>query len=338
MRIANPLFLYLALLAIPLFAGLLVLLGRHRKAVANRFVERGLESQVARAFDIRRYRLKNILLCVTVFFSFLALSRPQLGFSWEKISRYGLDILIAIDTSRSMLTEDVRPNRLERSKLAVRDLLGKLKGDRVGLIAFSGDAFMVSPLTVDYGGFLLSLDSLNTDTIPRGGTNIGRVIEETLKSYQDVPARYKALIILTDGDNLEGNPLSWAETAAEKKVKIYTVGVGTRDGELIRVRNEKGEQEFLKDKDGNIVKSRLNEKLLNEIAAKTGGTYVRSSGAESGLDYLYDVELSRLERRDIESDVEKKYTDRFQWLLLIAVIGLIVESAVTTRRQGVSEE
>lgn len=267
-------------------------------------------------------------------FSVLALARPQLGFQWQEVKRQGLDILIAIDTSRSMLTQDVKPNRLERTKLAVHDLIKKLKGDRIGLIAFAGDAFMVCPLTVDYGGFLLSLNDLSAATVPRGGTNVSQAIAEALRSYDNVPNKYKVVILITDGDNLEGDPLAQARRAKEAGVRIYSVGIGTQEGELIQVINEEGAAEFLKDRDGHFVKSRLNEKLLQEIALSTAGVYVRAGGAAFGLDVIYDQELSRLERRDIEDRKEKRYYDRFQIPLAMAFLLLFIETCLARQKSG----
>jgi Ca-activated chloride channel family protein len=260
------------------------------------------------------------------------LARPQWGFEWQDVRKEGLDIFIAIDTSKSMLTEDVKPNRLQRTKLAVKDLLKKLKGDRVGLIAFAGDAFLVCPLTTDYGGLLLTLDDLSTSTVPRGGTDIGQAIQEALRGYEDVPARYKVVVILTDGENWEGDPVQWARVAAEKKIRIYTVGIGTKEGELVRVLNERGESEFIKDPEGNIIKSRLNEGMLKEIAAAAGGGYVRSSGVEFGLDYLYESQWAHLEKRSIESRVEKKYHEHFEIPLTLALILLLAETLLLMRR------
>ncbi|MBF0123026.1 MAG: VWA domain-containing protein [Candidatus Omnitrophica bacterium] len=331
MKFANPHMFY-GFFVVFLFAWSLFLLIRYRRQKMRMFLEKQLVGEIARDFSQQLFLWKNIFLVCVLLFSILALARPQWGFEWQDVKRQGVDILLVIDTSRSMLTEDVKPNRLERTKLAVKDLLKKLKGDRVGLIAFSGDAFLTCPLTVDYAGVLLSLEDLKTDTIPRGGTDLGRAIQEALKGYQDVAAQYKAVVILTDGDNLEGDPLHWAKVAAEKKIKISTIGIGTKDGELVRVSNEKGELEFLKDGSGNFVKSRLNEMLLQEIAATTGGAYVRSSGAEFGLDYLYDKQISRMERRDVESKIEKKYFDRFQIPLAIALIFLLAETMLVARK------
>ncbi|MBF0486282.1 MAG: VWA domain-containing protein [Candidatus Omnitrophica bacterium] len=331
MRFAQPLVLY-ALLGVPFLVALLAVLAKHRRKVVSRLAPKELSGKIIRGFDPRFYTFKNILLCLAIIFSIVAMARPQWGFEWMEMKRRGLDIILVIDTSKSMLTEDVKPNRLERTKLAVKDLIKKLKGDRIGLIAFSGDAFLVCPLTVDYSGFLLSLDDLSTETIPRGGTNIDRAIQEAIKGYREVPSQYKAVVVVTDGENWEGDPLHWAKVASEQKIRIYTVGIGTKDGEMIRVPNDKGEMEFLKDKDGNFVKSRLNEPLLKEIAAATGGGYARASGAEFGLDYLYDNELSKMEKRDIESQMDKRYDERFQIPLFLALMMLLAETLMPARK------
>jgi Ca-activated chloride channel family protein len=320
-------------LVLVLFAGvMLVFLSRLRRKAMNRFGDKKLSGAIAQSFSAKRFLWKEVLIVLVLLFSVIALTRPQWGFDWQEVKRQGVDILIAVDTSKSMLTEDVRPNRLERAKFAVKDLLKKLKGDRVGLIAFSGDAFLMCPLTADYSGFLLSLDDLSPESIPRGGTNLGRAIEEALNGYGDIPSKYKAVVILTDGENWDGDPLKWAKVAAEKKVHIYTVGIGTREGELIRLPGENGEAAFLKDAAGNFVKSRLNEAMLKDVAAMTGGAYVRASGGESGLDYIYTNYLTRLEKRDIESKMEQHYHERFQIPLLLAFILLLLETRISSRR------
>ncbi len=331
--LAKPFFLNLFLIA-GVLALVLYWLAKERRRRLYCFVQKNLLPEIAASVFRKRHVWKDFLVMVVVIFSIIALARPQWGFEWQDVRREGLDIFVAIDTSKSMLTEDVKPNRLERTKLAVKDLLKRLKGDRIGLIAFSGSAFLACPLTSDYGGFLLTLDDLNTASVPRGGTDIGRAIQEALKGYEDVPAQYKVVVVLTDGENWEGDPVHWAKVAAEKKIRIYTVGIGTRDGELVRVLNEKGEYEFIKDADGNFIKSHLNEAMLKEIAAASGGAYVRSSGVEFGLDYLYDSQLEHLEKRNIESRVEKKYSEQFQIPLGIALIFLLAETLVSRRRRN----
>lgn len=271
-------------------------LTKFRRRMRNRFLEKHLMEDVAKGFSKKVFLWRHILLLGVFIFSILALARPQWGFEWKEVKRQGLDILVVIDVSKSMLTQDVLPTRLDRAKLAVRDLLPRLKGDRIGLIAFAGEAFLVCPLTVDYSGFLLSLEDLSVDTIPRGGTALASAIDEALKGYEDISAKHKAVVIMTDGENLEGDPLVKAREAKEKGIKISTIGIGTADGELIRIPDGQGGQTFLKDAMGNFVKSRLNETSLKEVAAVTGGAYIRSSGARFGLGYLYDQVLTKMEK------------------------------------------
>ncbi|KPJ99440.1 MAG: hypothetical protein AMK71_09775 [Nitrospira bacterium SG8_35_4] len=246
-----------------------------------------------------------------------------------------LTALIAIDTSKSMLAEDVKPNRLERSKLAVKDLIRKLRGDRIGLIAFSGSAFLQCPLTVDYSGFHLSLDDLSPDTIPKGGTSITSAIRVALDSYEGGMKKYKVLVIITDGEDHEGTPLALAEEAQKKGIKIFTIGIGTKEGELIPVTDASGSRIFLKDRNGNVVKTRLDEETLREIALKTGGSYVKATPAEFGLELIYDEKLSKMEQREIENKMVKKYEERFQIPLILALFIIGVELFIKERREEV---
>jgi Ca-activated chloride channel family protein len=332
MRFANPYILHFLWLLPVLAAGMVALLS-HRKRLMGRFFESNLLDDVASNWSYGRHRIKNILLIVVFFLSIVALARPQWGYQWEEVKRKGLDILLVVDTSKSMLTQDVKPNRLERTKLAVKDLIKNLKGDRIGLVAFAGDAFMMCPLTSDYGGFLLSLNDLDSSIIPRGGTNLGGAIEEAMHGYEKTPSQFKVIVIVTDGDNLEGDPLAVAKKAKEHGIKIFSVGVGTQEGDLVRYQDDQGQWQFLKDDHGNFVKSRLNENLLQRIAYETGGAYVRSSGAEFGLDYIYQQHLSRLEKREIEDKMQKKYYERFQFPLALALIFLLTGTFINTRRQ-----
>ena len=330
----------------------LVLFGaaRRRGKILERFAENQLLAEVVPGMNPQRSFWKNIFLAGVFIFAVLALARPQWGFEWQEVKRRGLDILLVVDTSKSMLTADVKPNRLERTKLAIKDLLKKLNGDRAGLIAFAGDAFMVCPLTVDYAGFMLGLNDLDVHTVGRGGTNLSRAIEEAIRAclprqtsgrqgYDAARNEYKAIILVTDGDDLEGDALAAAREAKEKGIKIYGIGIGTPEGELIQFVNERGETEFLKDSAGNFVKSRLNENLLRQIALTTGGMYVRASGAEFGLDFIYEHELTKLpigslreEKRDIEQKMKKHYQERFQIPLAVAFILLLIETCLPVRK------
>ena len=309
MRFAEPQILHWLWLT-PVFSLCLYGFYARRQKISIRFIGRGTTQGMA----------KDICLIIAYIFIILALARPQWGYEMQTVKRQGLDILVAVDTSKSMLTQDVKPRRLERTKLAVKDLVKKLKGDRIGLIAFAGEAFLTCPLTSDYNGFMLALDDLSGDTIPRGGTDIAKAIAQALKSFSPASAEHKAFVLVTDGEEEQGDAAAMARKAKDKGVRIYTVGIGTQEGDLVRVENAQGDMEFLKDKQGNFIKSRLNERLLQEIAYITGGAYVRSSGAQFGLDYLYDRELSKLGKRDFGDNEDRKYHERFQWPLTIAVL------------------
>jgi Ca-activated chloride channel family protein len=298
---------------------------KKRKKAMEDFADKELLNDLIPSLDKKRQRLKIVLICASVFFIIIALMRPQWGFEWKEVKRSGLDILIAIDTSKSMLAEDVKPNRLERSKLAVKDLIKKLKGDRIGLIAFAGSAFLQCPLTVDYSGFMLSLDALDVNTIPKGGTSITSAIETALKSYEGGAKKYKVLVIITDGEDHEGTPVEIATKAKEEGIKIFTIGIGTKEGELIPIRDEAGNLTFLKDRNGNVVKTRLDETTLQQIALTTGGSYVKATRTEFGLDLIYEEKLSKMEKREIENRMIKKYYERFQIPLIIALLLLCIE-------------
>lgn len=305
---------------------------RRRRALAERFAERGLISAMAPSVSVRRRIFKTALLILASSFILLAFMRPQWGFEWEEVKKSGLDILIAIDVSKSMLATDVKPNRLERSKFAVKDLVRKLSGDRLGLVAFAGTAFLQCPLTIDYNGFLLALDDLTTSAIPRGGTSISNAIREAMNTFKGPEKKYKVLVIITDGEDHEGDALKMAEEASKAGIKIYAVGVGTSEGEVIQVPDERGQRAYMADKKGNVVKTKLNEELLKKIAISTGGSYVHATQAEFGLALLYDKSISRLEKRDIEAKMKKRYEERFQIFLSLAIALLFIEPLIAERK------
>jgi Ca-activated chloride channel family protein len=323
MRFANPAVLnYLWLLPVVWLTLRFFLVRRQKKM--SQVIEQGLLDQVTYEFSLIRLQRKNYALLACYFCLILALARPQWGFVVEKVKQEGLDIVIAVDVSKSMMTQDVKPSRLERSKLAIKDLLKKINGDRIGLMAFAGEAFLTCPLTVDYAGFSLSLDDLSINSIPVGGTNIEKVIREAFKTFGSEQLKYKALVIITDGEEEQGHALTAAKEAKEKGIRIFTIGIGTKEGDLIQVPQSDGSMGFLKDDQGNFIKSHLNEDLLQQIAYETGGAYVRSSGAEFGLDYLYTHELSKWAKRSFEEKEQKKYYEQFQWPLLLALIFLFL--------------
>jgi Ca-activated chloride channel family protein len=318
---------------LPVLALFFVWVQKKRKEAMEHFADTELLQHLAGSVNKKGRTLRIVCILTAVFLIIISLLRPQWGFEWQEVRRSGLDILIAIDTSRSMLAEDVKPNRLERSKLAVKDLIKKLRGDRIGLIAFSGSAFLQCPLTVDYSGFHLSLDDLSPGTIPKGGTSITSAIRVALDSYEGGMKKYKVLVIITDGEDHEGTPLDLAEEAQEKGIKIFTIGIGTKGGELIPLTDEAGRRIFLKDRSGNVVKTRLDEETLRKIALNTGGSYVKATGAEFGLELIYDEKLSKMEQREIENKMIKKYEERFQIPLILALLIIGLELFINERRE-----
>jgi len=326
-------------ISIFIFSGLMIFLFyvwalRRRGFLMERFAQKNMLGGIAPTFSIARKVWKIALIGGAFLLCIFALARPQWGFEWQEIKRTGLDMLIAIDVSKSMLARDVKPNRLERSKFAVKDLVKKLNGDRVGLIAFAGTAFLQCPLTIDYNGFFLALDDLNTDTIPRPGTSISGAIREAIETLKGPKDKLKALILITDGEELEGNAITAANEAAQAGIRIYCVGVGTAEGELIPVIDERQERAYLADKQGQAVKTRLNEDTLKRIAVATGGSYVHAAQSDFGLTLLYDKSISKLEKRDIETKKKKHYQERYQIFLGIAVLFLLIEPLFSERKKA----
>ena len=242
-----------------------------QRAALEKFVSAHLRVELTQSISVTRRRAQRGLYLAAVALLFAALAGPLVGFRWVQISRRGNEIVFAVDTSRSMLTPDVKPNRLARAKLAIDDFTARLGGDAVGIVAFAGSAFLVCPITLDYSAFHESLGAIDTNTIPRGGTNIASAIREAQVALRRRPGSDKILILVTDGEDLEGSALAAAEAAKRQDgLKIFAVGVGTAGGELIPVPPEQGGG-FVKDETGTYVKSRLDESALKAIAALDHG-------------------------------------------------------------------
>ena len=331
MHFANANYISVALYAVVLIAAFYAWVARRRKALVRRFADKNLVSSLVPGASPVRRLVKTLFIIAAVMLSLLALARPQWGFEWQEVKASGVDILIALDVSKSMLATDVKPNRLERSKFAVKDLIKKLNGDRIGLVAFAGTAFTQCPLTIDYNGFMLALDDTGVGTIPRGGTSIASAIKEATNDFAGADKKYKVLVIITDGEEFEGNSLAAAQEAAKSGMKIYCVGVGSAEGDIIPATADTGERGYLTDKQGNVIKTRLNEDLLKRIAIATGGSYVRATQGEFGLTLLYDRSVSKLEKRDLESKMKRHYHEHFQIFLAIAALLLFIEPLISER-------
>lgn len=327
----EPVWLLVGLLAI--VTVLLLELGaqrRRQQAIRLFAASHLLQSLTGNISPVKRV-LKRILLITAVGLLFTALARPHLFFQWREESRGGVDILLAIDCSKSMLTEDVKPNRLERAKLAVADFADHLTDNRLGLIAFAGDAFLQCPLTLDHDAFQASVRELDTDTIPRPGTDIATAIDQAVLALKSQPNNLKFLILITDGEDLEGRDIDAAKNAAQAGLKIYTVGVGTPAGGLIPQRDDTGAIAYLHDASGQIVQSKLDEITLHQIADLTGGAYVPLGQRGEGLEEIYNRYIATLPHQHLEERREKILFERFEWPLGAAILLLAWEFLVNER-------
>jgi Ca-activated chloride channel family protein len=306
---------------------------RQRAALA-RFVSAHLRSQLTRSISLGKRRAQRGLFLTALICLFAALAGPLVGYRWEQVSRRGNEIMFAIDTSRSMLTPDVKPNRLTRAKLAIDDFAKQLDGDAVGIVAFAGAAFLACPMTLDYGAFHESLSAIDTNTIPRGGTNISSAIHAAQIALRRRPGGDRVLILVTDGEDLEGDALAAARTAAQTDgLKIYAVGVGTAAGDLIPISQELGGG-FVKDDSGAFVKSRLDEPALKTIAAAAGGLYAPLGIQGEGLDAIFKTIFGSVQKHDLAYRQQKIYIQRYQWPLAASLGLLLASLLIGNRRSG----
>ncbi len=325
MKFAAPEYFQLIWLVIALGA-FLYWSHKKRKALLKQFADSALLKSLLKDVAKKAFKWKAILSLMGILFLVFALARPQWGFQWEELKQKGNDIFIAIDTSKSMLAEDVKPNRLDRAKREVRDLLQLLQGDRVGLIAFAGTAFVLSPLTLDTAALRLFLDDVDPSLIPQGGTAISQAIRKALQSFPGKEKKYKILILITDGEDLEGDALALAKQAKEQGVTIYTVGIGTPEGAPIPVVDENGTRSFIKNKQGQTVLSKLNVRQLSQLS---------ETGVETSVSEVYEKYILPMEKKEIETTRQKKYEEKFQWFLLIALLFFVLQLFVReTRRKN----
>ncbi|MCJ7830198.1 MAG: VWA domain-containing protein, partial [Desulfobacterales bacterium] len=319
--------------AVPVLFLVIVFGMRRRRDILNRFASpHGLSVIAPDTVGGRRW-VKGSLLIGTVLFTAVALAGPKYGYRWQEIHQQGVDIIIALDCSRSMTAADIPPTRLERAKREVFDLLAMLKGDRVGLVAFAGTAFLQCPLTLDYNAFNLFLGALSPDYLPVGGTDITGALETVLNSFDPKSTSDKAVILITDGENTgDGDPVKAAETLKEKKIKLFCIGVGGGDG--VPIPEPSGG--FKKDRSGQIVLSRLDENTLKKMAVVTGGTYVRSVAGDMDLDAIYTDEIrKKMEAETLTSGRKQVWEDRFQWPLALALLCLVAELMLPVARKTV---
>jgi Ca-activated chloride channel family protein len=317
-----------ALAILPVLLFLYIRNERRSTVLLQQFISPRLWPQLAGNVDRFRRALRFTLILLALALAIVALARPRWGYTYQDVKRRGLDLLIAVDTSRSMLSNDVAPNRLERVKLATQDLITELNGDRVGLIAFAGRAFLQAPLTIDYDAAVESINDLDTKTIPEGGTNISEAIALAVKTFGKSAMGNRALIVFTDGEELSGDAVKEAKKAEEAGVKIFTIGVGTPQGSLIPVENG-----FVKDTQGQVVKSKLDETRLREIATATGGIYLHLENGPQTMRQLYRDGLAKMHEEEIDARLAHRPIERYAWPLGGAIIAMILSLFINDRKR-----
>ncbi|MEJ0000205.1 MAG: VWA domain-containing protein [Verrucomicrobiota bacterium] len=332
MKFAEPTWLLAGLVFVAAMLWFYHRFDRRQRAALAEFASSHLLARLTASFSPTRRLIKRGLFVGAVFLVCVALARPQWGYHWEEQKERGIDILFAIDTSKSMLTQDVTPDRLTRAKLAIVDFVRQLQGDRVGLIAFAGDAFLQAPLTLDADAFEESLDAVDTSTIPRGGTDIASAITEAQAAFGPGQSNKKILVLITDGEDLEAKGIDAARSAARDGMVIYTVGVGTASGGLIPVAGANGGTDFVKDASGQFVKSHLDENTLSQIAQVTGGIYQPLGQQGQGLQAIYDKALVNMPKEELASKRAQVYEERYQWPLAAGLALLLASLLVGTRR------
>ena len=330
-----------------IIVGLIVCLGiivlfirfdRRREADLMKLIHPRFRQRLTEGFSPWRRNLKRGLWVLAVLLLFVAVARPQMGYEWREVKRKGIDIVFAVDTSRSMLAEDLTPSRLERARLGIIDFVGRLEGDRVGLIPFAGSAFALCPLTLDYQAFRESLDALDTDLIPRQGTDLASAIKEAERLFDENGNNHRVLVMLTDGEDLQGDVIDAAKAAAKKGMAIYTVGVGSPEGATIPLVLGNGRKDFVRDESGKVVKTTLDEATLEKIAEVTNGLYVRLGRGAEGLNTIYQEKLRMVPKSELNQRMERIPLERLEWPLGLAIGILLLEFFIGDRKRVQSKK
>jgi len=333
LRFERPEYLY-GLIIIPLLIIIYVLFRLAQKKCFERFARIEMREQLAPSFSARRANFKFIVFLLMVASIVLALANLQSGSKMEEVKREGIDLYLAVDVSNSMNAEDIVPSRLERSKQAINKLISDMRGDRIGVIVFADKAFVQLPITTDYSAARMFMSTVNTNLVASQGTAIAEAINLAVKSFSD-EEHSKAIIIISDGEDHENDAaVKAAQEAAKRGVRIYTIGMGLADGAPIPEYNKYGQQTgYRKDRNGNTIITKLNEPMLQQIAAAGNGLYVRASNSNVGLEKIYN-DIQKLDKAEIESKVFTDYDDQFQWFVGAAIIFLLIEVLISSGKKS----
>jgi Ca-activated chloride channel family protein len=328
-RFAHIYYFYL-LLAIPFLTGLFVLFMIWRKKALSRFGERKVIDQLMPEFSNTRLVLKFTVMMLAIASLIFALAGPQTGSKLEKIQRKGIDLVIALDVSNSMLAQDIKPDRLERAKQSISRLIDNLDGDRIGIVIFAGKAYMQLPITSDYAAAKLFLSTINTGIVQVQGTDIAAAIEMASTSFGETKHN-KAIVIITDGEDHEGEVYEQAEAIAAKGINIYAIGMGSPEGAPIPIFSGNVQTGYKKDNEGSTIISRLDEAMLQRIATIGKGTYIRASTTETGLQKIFD-DINKIQKTEIESKLYSDYEDRFSYFVFLALFFILLELFIFDRK------
>ncbi len=275
--------------------------------------------------------LKFSIVIVSLGLMIIAIARPQFGTKLSEVKRKGVEIVIALDVSNSMLAEDIQPNRLENAKMAISRLIDRLENDKIGLIVFAGDAYVQMPVTTDYSAAKLFLNSISTQIIPKQGTALGAAINMGMRSFSPEVDKSRAIVIITDGENHEEGAEEAAKEAFAAGIRVHTIGIGSPQGVPIPVIGANGFKEFRKDYEGNVIISKLNEDLLRNMSAAAGGVYVRANASRTGLNTVLD-EMNKMEKQEIQMKVYSEYEEQFVYYAGFALLLLLIDTFVSTRK------
>jgi Ca-activated chloride channel family protein len=328
-RFGNPHLLYLLLL-LPVLALLYILNSVRKKRALRKLGNINVVGTLIPEISGSRPLIKFILQLIAYVACVIVLARPQFGSRIEDVKKEGVEVIIALDVSNSMLAEDIQPNRLTRAKQAISRLVDNLQNDRIGLIVFAGDAYTQIPVTTDYVSAKMFLSSIGPDMVPKQGTAIGAAIDLGMRSFSPGEGKSKAMVIITDGENHEDNPVKSAEEAAKAGIVIHTIGIGSSEGVPIPI-NSGSRRDYLKDPDGNTVISKLDEEILKKIALSANGSYVRASNTNIGLDEIFN-DIKKMKTQELESTMYTEYNDQFQIFAAIALFLLVLDFIIMERK------
>ena len=320
------------LFGIPVLVLGIIFYNRWKKKSLSLFGDGKLLKELMHSYSKGRTQIKNVFTMLIFTFLIIGIANPQVGTKMEEVKREGVDLMIAIDLSNSMLAEDIKPNRLEKAKLAISRLIDKLEGDRIGLIVFAGEAYVQLPITTDYSAAKLFLSTVNTNIVPTQGTKIAKAIDLSVQSFDMENVQNKAIIIITDGESHDEKAIESAQQAQELGIFVHTLGMGLSKGGPIPIYNKYGNPTgYRKDREGNTVVSKLNENLLQEIASAGSGIYVRANNSKAGLSTLF-AEINKMEKKEIGTMVFTQYKDRFQLFIGFALLLLLADLILLNRK------